>query len=181
MGFAYPVFMASPDSAREPDDPQHQAMARALTSPLRMRILRFCLHEPHTNREIAAEFDLNPGTSLHHVRTLLETGFLSAEPARTGKRGALEIPYRATRRSWRFPVPQIGPVLVQTFLEEIRDVPADDLDISRLGVKLNEAGERELHDRLAAVLLEFADRPADPDGRPISIMVATHPEARHSP
>ena len=171
---AYPVDMA------ESDDAQHRAMARALTSPLRMRILRFCLHEPHTNREIADEFELNPGTSLHHVRTLLDTDFLAAEPPRVGKRGALEIPYRATRRSWRFPVPQIGPVLVQAFLDEIRDVSAADLNINRLGVKLNEAGERELNDRLAQVLLEFADRPADPDGRPISIMVATHPEARHS-
>ena len=157
-------------------DATHQAMARALTSPLRMRILRFCLHESRTNREIADEFDLNPGTSLHHVRTLVDTGFLAAEDARTGKRGALEIPYIATRRSWDFPAPQIGPVLVQTFLEEIQGVRAEDLGVTRLGVKLNAASERELIERLNAVILEFKERPADADGRPISIMLATHPE-----
>ena len=161
-------------------DSTHQTAARALSSPLRMRILRFCLHESRTNREIAAEFDLNPGTSLHHVRTLLDTGFLAAEEPRTGKRGATEIPYIATGRSFGFDVPFIGPVLVQAFLEEIQAVPAEDLDVSRLGVKLNAESERELHEKLTAVLVEFKERPADHDGRPISIMVATHPEVRRS-
>ena len=159
-------------------DVTQRAMARALTSPLRMRILRFCLHEAQTNREIAREFDLNPGTSLHHVRTLVDTGFLAAQEARTGKRGALEIPYLATRRSWDFPAPQIGPILVQTFLEEIQGVRAEDLDVARLGVMLNEESERELHEKLNAVLIEFKERPSDADGRPISIMLATHPETR---
>lgn len=153
-------------------------MARALTSPLRMRILRFCLHEAHTNREIAEEFDLNPGTSLHHVRTLVDTGFLAAEEARTGRRGALEIPYIATRRSWDFPAPQIGPVLVRTFLEEIDGLPAEELAVARLGLKLNATSERELQDRLAEVLVAFKDREPDVDGRPISVMIATHPEQR---
>jgi predicted ArsR family transcriptional regulator len=160
------------------DDAVVQARSRALSSPLRLRILRYCLHEAHSNREIAAEFDLNPGTSLHHVRTLVETGFLVADEPRAGKRGAAEIPYRATRRSWNTPVPEIGPVLVRTFLDEIADVAPDDLDIRRLGVMLNTAGETELRARVTALLDEFKDRPADADGRPISIMIATHPEVR---
>ena len=161
-------------------DKRQRAMARALTSPLRMRILRFCLHESHTNREIAVEFDLNPGTSLHHVRTLLDTGFLEAEAARAGKRGATEIPYRATGRSWRTPVPEIGPVLVRTFLDEIVDVPADSLNVGRLGLKINAESEQELNDRIYEVLNEFLARGPDSDGRPISIMIAIHPESRKS-
>ena len=160
------------------DDTRQRAMARALSSPLRMRILRFCLHESHTNREIADEFDLNPGTSLHHVRSLLDTGFLAAEPARSGKRNATEIPYIATKRSWDFPAPQIGPVLVQAFLEEIQGVRAEDLGVSRLGLKLNDASLHQLQHRLNAVLIEYKEREPDPDGRPISVMVATHPEMR---
>ena len=74
------------------DDAEQQAKARALSSRLRMRILRFCLNEGHTNREIAVEFALNPGTSLHHVRTLIDTGFLTQEPARTGRRGGARDP-----------------------------------------------------------------------------------------
>ncbi len=158
-----------------------EAKARALSSPLRMRILRFCLHEARTNREIAAEFDLNPGTSLHHVRSLVRTGFLEAGEPRPGRRGAREVPYLATRRSWSFPVPGISPVLVQAFLDDIRDVPAEDLDVSRLGLLLDEEGERELHRALREVLERFKDRAPDPGGRPISVMTAVHPEVRRTP
>lgn len=155
-----------------------QAMARALSSPLRMRILRLCLHDAQTNREIAEALDLNPGSSLHHVRTLVDTGFLAALEPRSGRRGAREVPYLATKRSWDFPAPQIGPILVQTFLDEIRGVAAEDLQVSRLGVKLNAQSEHELYEKLGAVLQEFKNREPDPDGRPLSVMVAVHPEVR---
>ncbi|HEY0260469.1 MAG TPA: winged helix-turn-helix domain-containing protein [Lacisediminihabitans sp.] len=161
-------------------DADAQARSRALSSPLRMRILRYCLHDAHSNREIAAEFGLNPGTSLHHVRVLVDTGFLVAEPARRARRGASEIPYRATGRSWRTPVPRIGPVLVEAFLADIEGVAPEDLDIWRLGLKLNAESERELHDRFGELLTEFKERGPDADGRPISIMVAIHPEVRRS-
>ena len=91
------------------------AEARALASPLRLRILRICLHEPHTNKEIAQSLGMNPGSTLHHVRTLVRTGFLQAGEPRRGKRGAREVPYLATKRSWDTPVPGIGPILIQTF------------------------------------------------------------------
>jgi DNA-binding transcriptional ArsR family regulator len=163
------------------DDDGSRARARALSSPLRLRILRFCLHEAHTNREIADEFALNPGTSLHHVRTLLDTGFLRAEPSRRGRRGATEVPYLATRRSWDADVPGVGPILVQTFLDEIADVPAEELMIGRLGLKLNAEHERELLSRLFGVLAEYKELPADEDGRPLSVMIAAHPEHRRTP
>lgn len=156
------------------------AKSRALSSPLRMRMLRFCLHEPHTNREIADEFDLTPGTSLHHVRTLVDTGFLAAQEPRIGRRGATEIPYLATRRSWDTDVPHVGPLLVETLAQELVGVPQDELMIARLGLKLDAEHERELKSRLLDVLLEFKDRPADPDGRPVGVFVAAHPEVRRS-
>jgi DNA-binding transcriptional ArsR family regulator len=81
-------------------DEDIQARARALSSPLRLRILRLCLHKARTNKEIAGILKVNPATALHHVRTLLATGFLRAEEPRTGNRGAREIPYRATGLSW---------------------------------------------------------------------------------
>jgi DNA-binding transcriptional ArsR family regulator len=163
------------------DDAADLARGRALASPLRMRILRFCLHEGHSNREIAHEFDLNPGTSLHHVRALVDTGFLAAEQPRPGKRGATEIPYRATGASWRTEMPNQGPILVQTFLDDIQGLDPDDLGVWRLGFKVNEATERELSDRITNLLVEFKDRGPDADGRPLSIMVALHPEVRKSP
>jgi len=168
--------MAQHDEHESTTDAVGQAKARALSSPLRMRILRYCLHESRTNRQIAERVSLNPGTSLHHVRTLVDTGFLEAEEARTGQRGAREVPYRATGRSWDTPVPGISSVLIQTFLQEIEGLDPDEINVARLGLRLDEAGEREFHDRVGALLVEFKDRPRPADGRAISIMVATHPE-----
>src|SRR5262245_15016140 len=65
-----------------------------------MRILRLCLDEPRTNRELADRLEANPATVLHHVRTLVEHGFLEEQPARVGRRGAREKPYKATGLSW---------------------------------------------------------------------------------
>jgi predicted ArsR family transcriptional regulator len=158
------------------DEAEEQRRARALASPLRMRILRLCLHESRTNKELAEELDVNPGTLLHHVRSLVSTGFLAAEEPRPGSRGAREIPYRATRRSWRSGGEDLGPMLVQTFLQEIEGLAPDELLITRLGVKLNAANREELSARFMALFEEYKDRPADPDGEPISLMFAEHPE-----
>lgn len=70
--------------------------ARALSSPLRWQVLRLCLIEPRTNKELADLLDVNPGSMLHHVRTLVSTGYLDAEAPRRGARNSLEIPYSAT-------------------------------------------------------------------------------------
>jgi DNA-binding transcriptional ArsR family regulator len=158
------------------DEAEQQRRARALASPLRMRILRLCLHESHTNRELAAELDVNPGTLLHHVRCLVSTGFLVAEEPRVGARGAREIPYRATGRSWRSGGDDLGPTLVQTFLQEIEGLAPEEIQITRLGLKLNEANRREMLERFFALFVEYKDRGADPDGEPISLMFAEHPE-----
>src|SRR5918998_1960858 len=74
--------------------------ARALAHPLRLRILRLCLDEALTNRELADRLRAEPATVLYHVRTLVRTGFLASEAERRGRRGAREIPYRATGKSW---------------------------------------------------------------------------------
>ena len=152
--------------------------ARALGSALRMRILRFCLHEPRTNREIAAEFDLNPGSALHHVRTLVDVGLLAADEPRRGARGAREVPYRATGVSWRTHVPGISAVLVRAFLDDIDGLPADDIHTWRMGFLLDEEGERELGDELTALIERFRARPIPAEARPVSFFAALHPERR---
>src|SRR3954453_10366828 len=77
-----------------------EAEAKALASPLRLRILRAALHEPRTNQEIAAVLGRNPATVLHHVRTLVATGFLVEQPLRRGQRGSRERPYLASGKSF---------------------------------------------------------------------------------
>lgn len=163
--------------ATDDDDAKALAAGRALASPLRLRILRFCLYDARTNREIAEEFGVNPGTSLHHVRTLVETGFLAADEPRTGRRGATEIPYRATGLSWNTRIPGEAGVLVQTFLDEIEDRDPDDMFMVRMGFKLTPERTEELRRRIVDIVLEFADAP-DAEGERYSLFVAGHAEER---
>jgi DNA-binding transcriptional ArsR family regulator len=165
---------------KDADEAEELRRARALASPLRMRILRLCLHEPRTNKELADELGVNPGTLLHHVRTLVETGFLSAETPRRGARGAREVPYLATRRSWNSGGDDISTTLIQTFLQEIDGLPPERLHIVRLGVKLNSESRAELLDRFQQLFEEFKDRPADADGEPLSLLFVEHPEIPRS-
>ncbi len=154
--------------------------ARALASALRMRILRACLSEPRTNKEIATVLGRDPATTLHHVRLLTRTGFLEAQPERRGARGAKEIPYLATRKSWTVKTPAMGKVLLESFLQEVALVPAEKLDTARLGVKLNEVNREKLNTMLNDVLQALERMPEDDDGEPWSIFLALHPDPNRS-
>lgn len=145
---------------------------RALSSPLRLRILRLCLHQPRTNKEIAELLDINPASSLYHVRTLVRTGLLLAQERRKGKRGAIEVPYLASQEPG--PVANASPILVQTFLQEIKGLQPSELEVWRLGVKFNAVRRAEMMAKLRAVLEEYQDLPADDDGEATSLMIAHH-------
>jgi predicted ArsR family transcriptional regulator len=170
--------MPTSASSRTPrgDDAALQARARALASPLRTRILRLCLHEARTNKELADELGVNPGSLLHHVRSLVANGFLRAEEPRRGPRGAREVPYRATRLSWSTPSPGIAPVLLETFLQEIEGLDPQDIDATRLGLKLNAEHRHEMLTRFNELFQDLAALPADPDGTPISLFFVEHPD-----
>src|SRR5438128_441852 len=96
--------------------------SRALANPLRLRILRLCIDRALTNKELAERLGKDPGTVLHHVRMLVDTGFLAAEPVRAGPRGALEKPYRATGKSWEVNVgDEGGEAMVLAPIDALRD------------------------------------------------------------
>ncbi|MBB5597168.1 ArsR/SmtB family transcription factor [Neomicrococcus lactis] len=155
-------------------DEEVQARARALSSPVRLRILRLCLHKARTNKEIADLLGINPATSLHHVRTLLANGFIEAEEERRGKRGAKEVPYRATKKSWGTRIPDASPVLVETFLQEIDGLSPDEIQVMRVGLKLSEENQKEFIKRMSDLVTEYALRPSEVDGLATSLFVAHH-------
>ncbi|GAA1976066.1 winged helix-turn-helix domain-containing protein [Microbacterium pumilum] len=158
-----------------PGDPEAEARMRAISSPLRLRVLRLCAWESRTNKELAELLDVNPGTMLHHVRTLVQTGYLAAEPDRAGAQGSREVPYRATGLSWRTPMPEGGNyILVETFLQQINGLADDQLNVTWLGLKLNVEHKAELQERLYALLNEFKQRPPDTDGETYSMFTALH-------
>ncbi|GAA4029019.1 winged helix-turn-helix domain-containing protein [Arthrobacter methylotrophus] len=158
----------------EREDNDLMAKGRALSSPLRLRILRLCLHHGRTNKEIAGLLGINPASSLHHVRTLVRTGFLMPQEGRKGKRGAKEVPYIATRTSWSTPVDDISPVLIETFIQETSGLAPEEIDVWRLGVKFNAARQQEMMGKLRAVVEEYMRLPADDDGEATSLLIAHH-------
>jgi predicted ArsR family transcriptional regulator len=158
-----------------------EAEAKAIASGVRLRIIRLCLDEALTNKEIAERLGANPATTLHHVRTLVNTGFLVAGEVRRGTRGAREVPYRSTGKSWSLSVADApggaNQAMLDAFREEVGLVDLDDVqqaDFARLGLRLTPDELAEFSDRLSALLDEYQQRPAVPDGRPVSIFVAIY-------
>ncbi|MFT3797672.1 helix-turn-helix domain-containing protein [Microbacterium sp.] len=150
--------------------------AKALSSPLRLRVLRLCRFEARTNKELAELLEVNPGTMLHHVRMLVETGFLQAQPERSGAQGAREVPYLATGLSWNAPMDDSIPVMLETIRQQAAIADPERVWISWLGLRLNDEHLRELHERMYALIAEYKDRAPDPDGQPYSLVGIIHPD-----
>src|SRR3954451_11387600 len=156
------------------------AEAKALSNPVRLRILRLCLDEALTNKELADRLGKDPGTVLHHVRTLVNTGFLAAEDVRTGRAGALEKPYRATGKSWDVSVGDEA----RSFLAPIDALRAEMLEAGadpvlagfRLGIRLSAKRRKELVARIDALAEEYAFHD-DPRGEPLGFYVMLHRRA----
>src|SRR5919202_837172 len=74
--------------------------AKTASHPLRLRILRLGGQQPMTNKQLADRLGCQPGTTLYHVRLLVQAGLLEPAQIRTGTSGALEKPYRSTGLSW---------------------------------------------------------------------------------
>jgi predicted ArsR family transcriptional regulator len=150
---------------------------RALGHPLRWRILRLTLDAPLTNKQIAERLGRDPGTVLHHVRELVLTGFLAAEDVRSGKRGALERPYRATGKSWRLRlVPNAGATvsILDAAREELLEAGPDAaLATLRLGVRLKPSDVAQLKAALSDLGDQYSKRD-DPDGDPVGIVAVVH-------
>lgn len=157
--------------------PATRAEARALAHPLRLRILRLCLDESLTNRELAERLGEQPATVLYHVRTLVRTGFLRREEERRGRRGAREVPYRSTKKSWTLSFePDLSGNLavIDATRAEIVEAGADSVvELTRLAVRLDPARMEELGRRLAQLIrdLDAADGSGDES---IGILVAIH-------
>ena len=163
------------------------AEAKALANPLRLRILRLCLDDPLTNKQLADALGRDPGSTLHHVRTLVDTGFLEADEVRQGAKGALEKPYRATGKSWRVSVadPAVRAegnlAIVDAFRDELAEVPVDEVILlTRFANTLDDRSLLELQQRLEAVVHEFALR-NDPDGQPFAFLIGGHLRRRQGP
>jgi DNA-binding transcriptional ArsR family regulator len=167
-------------STTQPEPPLRDATPdemRTLGHPLRLRILRLTLNQPMTNKELARRLGRDPGTVLHHVRRLVDGGFLVAEPVRPGRRGAMERPYRATGKSWEVRMApsthHTAAVMEAVRAEVLEGGPESSLSTLRLGVRLRKSDLSELRRRIHALGDEFAERD-DPRGEPVGILAVIH-------
>jgi DNA-binding transcriptional ArsR family regulator len=156
--------------------------AKAASHPLRLRILRLCGQQPMTNKQLADRLNCQPGTTLYHVRLLVEAGLLEPAPIRTGTSGALEKPYRSSGQSWWLSAygdtergepyddrsDESSLASIEAFQAELREAgPGSVRTYARFMLHLSEEEVRELDRRLLAVLDEYIqtdhqrlDRPA---------------------
>lgn len=152
-----------------------------MAHPLRLRILRLCLHDAMTNKQLAERLGKDPATVLHHVRMLVDTGFLAPEVVRTGARGALEKPYRATRKSWVLSAstPEEEKTEQAAVLDalkaELLETPVEDvLAGARLGVKLRPATAKRYKARIERLIDDLAAERSEPDGEQFGFYAIWH-------
>src|SRR5919109_4473000 len=156
--------------------------AKAASHPLRLRILRLCGQQPMTNKQLADRLNSQPGTTLYHVRLLVQAGLLEAAPIRTGTSGALEKPYRSTGQSWWLSAygdtddgqpyddrdDESSLATIEAFQAELREAgPGSVRTFARFMLHLSEEEVRELDRRILEILDEYIltddqrrDRPA---------------------
>jgi DNA-binding CsgD family transcriptional regulator len=165
--------------------PATPAEAKALASPLRLRILRLCLDQALTNKQLAERLGRDPGTVLHHVRTLVATGFLAPDEVRQGAKGALEKPYRSTGKSWTLSLDNdvvaetsATQAMLEAFLAELAEAgPGAVHDFTRLALTLDDDSLKEFETRLREIFDDFAARPPDPGGKTYGLLFGMHLQA----
>ena len=157
--------------------------ARALANPVRLRILRLLRFDQLTNAEIAVQLELNPATSLHHVRALKNAGLISDGTPRPGPNGITEKPYRDNGKSWTLEINEEGPAkrasnaAIDAFTAEITQPGAKIEGLTRLALHLNKTSLAELQARLLTIYDQYEQR-QDPDGSPYALFTAIHRRPR---
>jgi predicted ArsR family transcriptional regulator len=173
-----------PGDDRAPTHPPtcHGRGGQGARAPLRLRILRLCLDEERTNKELAEALRKDPGTVLHHVRVLVDGGFLAVGAARRGARGSREKPYRATGKSWQLDFREhagsSAAAMVEALAAELGEsvhAHGDEaiLELTRMAVRLRPDDRAALIERLAALREEFVARD-DAGGDAVSLFLALH-------
>ena len=162
---------------RRPATPEE---ARALANPLRLRIIRLCLNQALTNEQLATRLGRDAGSMLHHVRMLVDTGFLAPGEERRGARGSVERPYRSTGKSWTLDVgdqDSTTQAVIEAFGAEVAEMPKDAIvELSRLAARLQPAARDAFSERLR-VLVEDLVAADDPDGEPYGFLFGMHRRA----
>ena len=160
------------------------AEVRALSHPLRLRILALCHAEELSNQELARRLHERPATVLHHVRTLVANGFLEPGAELPGPRGSTVRPYRATDKSWTIdvggPEETGGPKMaaLDAAVAEMRAHPTPELGpLFLFSLRASRSRLEKLVDALAEQLQAVDDETADTEEPVWNVLLATYPPA----
>lgn len=140
--------------------PATAAQAKALGSPIRLRILRLCLHDELSNQQLSARLECDPSTLHYHARILLDAGFLERAEPRHGASGALEKPYRSTGLSWTLDIgtdtSDAALAMIDAFRAELTEAGPESVESSsRFVLHLDEAVRNEMVQRIHEILDEY--------------------------
>ncbi|WP_040492416.1 ArsR/SmtB family transcription factor [Ilumatobacter nonamiensis] len=140
--------------------PATATQAKALASPIRLRILRLCLNDEMTNKQLAERLECDPSTLHYHAKILLDAGFLERAEPRHGSSGALEKPFRSTGLSWTLDI-GTGNVdatlaMLDAFRAELAEAGGASVESwSRFTYHLDAAALDDMARRIQAILDEY--------------------------
>lgn len=157
-----------------------QALVKAMSHPLRMRVFTILAQREASPSEIAAELDEPLGNVAYHVQVLNKLGCLELVKT-TPVRGAVEHHYRAIKRpffndeDWARIPPALRTSITGTNLGDIwrmvRDAlkagkfEREDSHLSRTPLMLDEEGWNEMRDLLNGILDRAFEIEAESAGR----------------
>ncbi len=159
------------------------AQFRAISDPMRTRILNIILNEPATAKQIATRLGATPGAIGHHLHVLEEAG-LAQIIARRLVRGIVAKYYTRTARLFQFEMPRdvTGPHSVGLdLMTRARDEMAETIaagaedpyrEVSFAHVRLSPERVKEYQARLVALVEDLVREPPDGDGAVYGITLA---------
>ncbi len=154
--------------------PATDAQVKAIANSTRLRIMRLCHHDDWTNKALADRLQMDPSTTLHHLRILEAAGFLAALPVVQGRSGAYEKPYRSTNLSWQLILDDHledeesagEPAPLAAFRQEFREAGLDSsVELTRLHLYLDDDEVAEFVSRVRAIIDEFVESNANREQR----------------
>jgi DNA-binding transcriptional ArsR family regulator len=163
---------------------------RGVVHPLRLRLLRLLQDDgPATATSLAARIEQSSGVASYHLRVLAEHGFIVEETERgTGRDRWWRAVHRSTSFTFRMPedpgdaesVENAEYLMryladesyrrmlayVSTISARIEDLPTEPWQTGAWPLRLTPEENRELMDRVLALVAEYRREQGDPDPRP---------------
>jgi DNA-binding transcriptional ArsR family regulator len=159
------------------------AQFKAMSDPVRARILNIILNEPVTAKQIATRLGATPGAIGHHLHVLEEAG-LAKVVARRLVRGIVAKYYTRTARLFKFemPVEVTGPHSVALdLMARARDEMAESIasmaedpcrEASFAHVRLSPERAEAYRARMAAIVEELLQEPTGGEGAVYGLALA---------